>query len=173
MSCVRGAIWASGGSRRRSGALNMRRMRQLARGHERVFVATFLGVVIVVCAVIDGSSWPNAGPAARIAVVALWVLCGSAVAGWQWRVARRGQLTLRDPAAREANARRIARWQGSARWAFPAMVVIVLVLGILTHQAKALVAAAIGGTTLGFAPVLLWIAFRLRPDQHRGERLDG
>jgi hypothetical protein len=92
----------------------------------------------------------------------------------QWRLWRQGRLILRDPEDRRMNARKISR--SRSKVAPTAAGVGLVSVAMLTahgrlHLVGVVAAELLCGLVLGYAPVLLWIAFRLRPDERRGERL--
>jgi hypothetical protein len=80
---------------------------------------------------------------------------------------RSGRLTLRRASDRRRQA---ARHKASRGWVPPIVgaVLVVLAVGGLS---RGIVAAVIGGVFTAIGPVLLWIAFVLRPDQHVNEDL--
>jgi hypothetical protein len=81
---------------------------------------------------------------------------------------RAGRLIVRDPTTRltlrQRNQALASRWAG---WIAAVAIIAVLFLPQVTAAAMAL----FGGLLLGYAPVVLWIAWVIRPDQHRGEWL--
>lgn len=142
------------------------------RPSERVLLTAFLLLVVAGMAFLSVDELARVPPdqrgAARLAVIAAWLLSAGAVAGLQLSQWRRGTLIVRDPMRRAENQRRVAL---GARVAIPIAVGGALVLGILAHAFKAVVAGLLGGAALAFAPTLLWIAFALRPDEKRGKPL--
>lgn len=142
------------------------------RPSERVFLTAFLLLLVAGLAFVSvdelGRVSPDQRSAARLAVAAAWLLSAGTVAGLQFSQHRRGALIVRDPARRAENQKRLAL---SARVAIPIAVGGAVVLGVLGHAFKAVVAGLFGGAALAFVPTLLWIAFALRPDENRGEPL--
>ena len=114
---------------------------------------------------VDGSD----RTAATRAVVAAWVagvLFAVGLNALEWRA---GRLLLTDPADRAANRGRIDR--SRALWSLPVLAA-AMALAAVSPTAVGVIAGLLGGFVLGLAPLLLWIAFALRPDEHRDERLE-
>ena len=106
--------------------------------------------------------------AARNAVVVSWVLAAAVGILYQLWLWVNGRLILRDPRDRAENHGRITR-------ALPVttavMIAVALAVGALTGPVKGVLFGMFGGFILSITPVMLYIAFRLRPDQRRGEYL--
>ena len=139
-------------------------MARWARDHERAFLSLFLGggLIVLAFATIDHARDGNArliigtfAGTLAVAVVALWLRH------------RQGKLILRKAADRERQAETNQR---SLAWT-PLIVGIVVAVGAAGGDLEGVFVAFILGLWLPGAPLLLWIAFKLRPDQHPGEDL--
>jgi hypothetical protein len=135
---------------------------RFAYRHERLFLSTFLLTCIAVAAWACWEAYKTGERELRITLLAAWS-GGVAFAIVQQVVLwRRGRLIVRDVAQREANREQN---RSLARLLVAPAIGLSLIAGIVLGDAKAVVLALFGSLMLGYAPVLLWIAFVLRPDQ--------
>ena len=139
---------------------------------ERLLLSLFLGSLVAGMALLSldaiQSVEPRHRPTARVAVGAAWALSALGGLAVQLVHRRRGTLILRDPRERAANRSRI-------RKSLPGWLAVgvggALSLGAFGHTVKGVVFGLLGGFTLSFLPLLLWIAWMLRPEDREGERL--
>jgi uncharacterized protein (DUF2062 family) len=80
---------------------------------------------------------------------------------------RKGRLILRRPEDRE---RQRATNEASMRWT-PLLLGVIIGATVVGGAAQPIAFSALGGVLTAIAPVMLWIAFVLRPDQRPGEVL--
>jgi hypothetical protein len=150
-------------------------MARFARKHERAFLTVVLTAVVAVAAAVAVAAWRDGDAAVRWAVAAAWLVPLLAVAGAQVRLYRRDRLILRAPGERSANrvavlAARDATLAGRPPPVHLLTLALSLALGIAVGEPQAVVMSAFGGAVLGFAPVMLYIAFVVRPDQQDPDR---
>jgi hypothetical protein len=143
-------------------------MTRWARDHERLFISLFMAVVIAAAVGAGVDAWGDADGETRLAIVLAWAIPFAGLALYELLLWRRGRLLVTDPEeraiARERNARQ------ARIWIWPA-VGLAVVLGVLGGQPQAIVLGMFGGAILAMAPVLLYVAFVLRPDQRVGGKL--
>ena len=83
--------------------------------------------------------------------------------------ARAGTLIVRRAAEREA--RQAANRRAAPFWVIGAVAVTAIAGGLVADNVKAVVTAGLAGYIWAITPVLLYIAFVIRPDEHVGEDL--
>ncbi len=139
-------------------------MERWAREHERGFLSLLLGVTLLVVGFVvferarDGDAALIAG---AFGVTLLLTLVAMAIRH------RQGKLILRRAADRERQAETNRR---SLAWT-PLILVAVAAVGAAGGDLQGVFLAVLLGVWVPGAPLLLWIAFKLRPDQHPGEDL--
>jgi hypothetical protein len=135
-----------------------------AREHERAFLTTFFALVLLalgffaVRAALDGHATE---------VVVAWAATFAAVSAWMLVRHRSGRLILR----RVEDRRRQAEINAASRRLAPLLLGVPLVILGLFGLDRHVVYAVLGGAFTAIAPVMLWIAFVLRPDEHPDEDL--
>lgn len=137
---------------------------------ERVFLPAFLLVLVIGLAVIAYVDAPDAPDAhARLAAGITWLVAAGIGTGQQLVLARKGRLILRRAVDRDRARVTNRRW--ATTWAWALIGIAVALTAVLTGSAKSVLAAAFGGYLAAIAPVMLYIAFVVRPDEHIGEDL--
>jgi hypothetical protein len=132
--------------------------------HERLFLTLFLGVVVAVLTVMTVSA---AGDGHALALAGAWIAGFGIAALLMYHRHRSGRLILRRAEDREVQ-REKNRASVPIGWALAGALVVVTAVGGLTAD---LAVAVVAGVLTAFAPVVLWIAYVLRPDQRPGEDL--
>jgi hypothetical protein len=135
--------------------------------NERLLLTSFFAVTITACALFSWEGFREGDESLRVGIIgaAAVGLVGTAV--HQLVLWRRGELIVHDPEVRERNRER------NQRVGIPlgsALGGLLLAVGFVLGDAKALLFALGGSVLLGYAPVLLWIAFVIRPDEQRARR---
>jgi hypothetical protein len=100
-------------------------------------------------------------------VGAAWLAAFAATAVAMLVRHRSGRLILRRAKDRE----RQGATNRAGRSLIPIIVTAVIALNVIGGPARDVFVAAMGGIFTAVGPVLLWIAFVLRPDQRPGEDL--
>jgi hypothetical protein len=135
-----------------------------AQAHERAFLTAF----ITLCLLALGAAAVEAALAGHaVEVIIAWAGTFAVTATAMLITHRSGRLILR----RADDRRRQAAINQASRRATPLILGMTVLLVALVGLDRHVVFAALGGALTAFGPVLLWIAFVLRPDQHLNEDL--
>jgi hypothetical protein len=135
-----------------------------ARAHERAFLTLVMAVFLAVVAVNNAQAWRDGDQRLRIVLAVTWALGLLFAAGFQLVRWRQGRLIIRDPEERERV--RAANAERSGRYTWP-IVGVAIGLAALGGDVVAVLLAAFGSLIVGFGPLVLYIAFVVRPDQDR------
>ena len=132
--------------------------------HERLSLTLFFGVVVTTLTVMTVSA---AARGHGVAIAGAWTAGFGLTALTMYSRHRAGRLILRRAADREIQRRKNLA-SVPIGWALAGALVILLSVGGLAAD---LAVAALAGTLTAFAPLILWITYALRPDQHIDEDL--
>jgi len=135
-----------------------------AQGHERLFLTLFLGAVVTTLTVMVISA---AARGHAVAITGAWLAGFGLTALEMYRRHRAGRLILRRAEDRERQQQKSLA-SVPVGWALAGAFAVLLVVGGLVAD---LAAAVLAGTLTAIAPVLLRVAYALRPDEHLGEDL--
>jgi uncharacterized membrane protein YfcA len=135
-----------------------------AQRHERAFLTVFVTLVLTVLA---GAAIGAAADGYALEAGAAWLVGFLVTAVAMLLRHRSGRLILRR--ARDRERQRAANQAG--RSLTPAILGAVMALAVVRGLARHVAFAVIGGIFTAIGPVLLWIAFVLRPDERPGEDL--
>ncbi len=138
------------------------------RRNERLYLTVFFTVFLALAGLFAWEGYRDGDETQRTAIVVVAAVGLAGTVIHQLVLWRRGTLILRDPEQRERNRERIDRGPMQLGWALG--VAAVLAAGYF--GGKGAIFALFGSLLLGYTPVLLWIAWVVRPDKHRGERLE-
>jgi hypothetical protein len=144
-------------------------MQRWVRQHERLYLALFLPLIVLVTAGVSIDAWLNADRTTRLTIALAWIVPVVGLGAYQVLLWWRGRLVITDPDERELARERNAR--NGKRWLWPA-VGIGLGLNAAGGHVMTIISGLVGGAVLAMAPGLLYTAFVLRPDEHVGEHLD-
>jgi hypothetical protein len=135
-----------------------------ASKHERAFLTLFVTFVLIglAAAAVEAASDDHAPE-----VGAGWLAAFAVTAVAMLLRHRSGRLILRRAKDRE----RQGATNRAGRSLIPIFVAVVITLNAIGVPARDVIVAAMGGIFTAVGPVLLWIAFVLRPDQRPGEDL--
>lgn len=137
---------------------------RLAQDHERAFLSVFFASVLVglVAFAVEASGRGNGAE-----VLAAWGVGAAVTALLMAARHRTGQLILRKASGRKRQAEVNEASRRSTPFAVAGFAVVALIGGV----ARDIAFAALGGVLTMLAPVLLWIAFVLRPDERPDDDL--
>ena len=126
---------------------------------------SFLLFVITVCALVSWDSYRESEATVRAGIIIAAGVGLFATVVHQLVLWRRGDLILLDRERRERNRRRVQEVGVPLGYAAGGVLVAV---AYLLGDAKGVLLAFIGGVIAGYTPLLLWIAFVIRPDRQTG-----
>ncbi len=145
------------------------RLNRFAQEHERLVITAVVPALLAGTVLVSLDA-AREDESSRGALVILWVVATAAGILHQLYLWTEGRLIVRDPDERE----RLRRKNESRIPLYIAIGVAVSLIGgagVLGVPVRAIVAATSGGLILAYTPVLLWIAWVIRPGQRRGEWL--
>jgi hypothetical protein len=147
----------------------VRAFERWVRRHERQYLTAFFTVFLTLAALFAFEGYRDGDETQRAAIVVATALGLAGTLIHQLVLWRRGRLILRDPEERRLNRKRIDR--GPTRLGSVLATAALLTAGYFGGRGG--VFALLGSVLLGYTPVMLWIAWVVRPDRTPpGERLE-